>query len=154
MSCCVSQGLAIGGVQACVAPSYCFALLCLSSEAMVSGCCMAVHHFPLSESSLPGLKSRQHFALVSPSGPYFLLILFQESEPQALFPHCLLGPLCLHLPSGLFPFLFTQELRTPFLGRYSDLMDGITTSWSTDGAAKVGEGKVSLGIKVVPSSGD
>lgn len=115
---------------------------------------MVMHRFPLLESSLPGLKSRQHFALVSPSGPYFLLLLFQESESQALFSHGLLGPLCLPLSSGLFPFIFTQELRTPFLGRYSDLMDGITTSWSTDGAAKVGEGKVSPGIKVVPSGGD
>lgn len=34
------------------------------------------------------------------------------------------------------------------------MMDGITTSWNTDGAAKVGEGKVSPGIKVVPSGGD
>lgn len=38
--------------------------------------------------------------------------------------------------------VLTQELRTPFPGRYSDLMGGTTTSWSTDGAAKVGEGQV------------
>lgn len=44
---------------------------------------------------------------------------------------------CVHLPSYLLPFIFPQELRIPFLGRSSDLMDGITTSWSTDGAAKV-----------------
>lgn len=57
-------------------------------------------------------------------------------------PCGLLGFPSMHLPTYLLPFVFTQELRTPFLGRYSDLMDGITTSWSTDGAAKVGEGTV------------
>lgn len=137
-------------------PSLCvpFRLLCAARPLLRGHCRAPFSTFGGKSSSLGGLKSRQHFALASPSGPYFLLLLFQESESQALFPRGLLGPLCLHLPSGLFPFIFTQGLRTPFLGRFSALMDGITTSWSTDGAAKVGEGKVSPGIKVVPSGGD
>lgn len=40
------------------------------------------------------------------------------------------------------PSVLTQELRTPFPGRCSDLMGGTTTSWSTNGAAKVGEGQI------------
>ena len=47
-------------------------------------------------------------------------------------------PTCPATPSSIL----TQELRTPFRGRYSDLMGGTTTSWSTDGAAKVGENQV------------
>lgn len=43
------------------------------------------------------------------------------------------------------PSVLTQEIRTPFPGRCSDLMGG-TTSWSTDGAAKVGEGQVETGL--------
>lgn len=44
------------------------------------------------------------------------------------------------------PSVLTQELRTPFPGRCSDLMGGTTTSWITDGAAKVGEGQMETGL--------
>lgn len=88
----------------------------------------------------------------------FFLHLAHASPPSALSSMGITGPVPrdgtrLHaLASCLFPFIFTQVLRIPFLGKYSDLMDGLTTSWSTNGAARVGEGKVSSRARVVPTS--